>query len=179
MAQETIYSDPTSQMVLPIITWMFSGSKPFRNFRLKLIPSKSTKTLLKTSKPFSGTICKQTHSRISHPGKKQVRDKKRGKWHRTYLPFDQVLVPWAVHLLILQEDTIFGPRTHKMVVTGASGQAAADCGTRLLAELTSLQDWHVTLIVKLHKYCTVKMNVTYLINIIISENSKLVHLFCP
>lgn len=41
--------------ILPIIMWMFSGSKPLRNFLLRLIPSKSTKTLLRTSNPFSGT----------------------------------------------------------------------------------------------------------------------------
>lgn len=45
--------------ILPIIMWMFSGSKPLRNFLLKLIPSKSTKTLLRTSNPFSGTTWKK------------------------------------------------------------------------------------------------------------------------
>lgn len=50
----------TKTWVIPIIMWMFSGSKPLRNFLRKLIPSKSTNTLLKTSNPFSGTTLNET-----------------------------------------------------------------------------------------------------------------------
>lgn len=43
----------------PIIMWMLSGSSPLKNFLLRLIPSKSTRTLRVTSKPESGTTFKE------------------------------------------------------------------------------------------------------------------------
>lgn len=56
---------------------------------------------------------------------------------RNHLALDQVPVPLAVHLLVVQEHAVRGPRAHEVVVAGAGGEAAAHGGTRLLAELAS------------------------------------------
>lgn len=56
-----------------------------------------------------------------------------------HLSFDQVAMPLAVNLLVVQEHAVLGPRAHEVVVTGAGSEAAADGGARLLAELASLQ----------------------------------------
>lgn len=61
---ERSFRIPKQSIVIePIITWTLSGSKPLRNFLRKLIPSKSTNTLLKTSNPFSGTTSPLIKSR--------------------------------------------------------------------------------------------------------------------
>lgn len=47
-------------------------------------------------------------------------------------------MPLAVHLLVVQEHAVRGPRAHEVVVAGAGGETAAYGGTRLLTELASL-----------------------------------------
>lgn len=57
----------------------------------------------------------------------------------SYLSFDQVTMPLAINFLIIQKDTILDSWAHEMIVTGTGSEAAAYCGTWLLAELTPLQ----------------------------------------
>lgn len=43
----------------------------------------------------------------------------------------------AIYFFVIQEDTVFGPGTHEVVVAGAGCEAAAHSGSWLLAELCS------------------------------------------
>lgn len=48
-------------------------------------------------------------------------------------------MPLAVNFLIVQKDAVLGSRAHEVIVACTGSEAATHCGTRLLAELTSLQ----------------------------------------
>lgn len=56
-----------------------------------------------------------------------------------YLSFDQVTMPLAINFLIVQKHTVLDSWAHEMIITGTGSEAAAYCGTWLLAELTPLQ----------------------------------------
>lgn len=44
----------------------------------------------------------------------------------------------AENLLVILEDAVAGPGTHEVEVAETGGKAAANCGSRLQAELTAL-----------------------------------------
>ena len=56
-----------------------------------------------------------------------------------HLALDEVPVPGAVDLLVLQEDTVTLTCTHEVVIAGARGQAAAHRGSWPLTLLTALK----------------------------------------
>lgn len=45
-----------------------------------------------------------------------------------YFSFDEVPMLWTVDFFVLQEDAVALTGTHEVVVTGARGEAAANCG---------------------------------------------------
>jgi hypothetical protein len=45
----------------------------------------------------------------------------------------------AENFLVVLKDAVAGPGTHEVEVAEAGGQAAANCGSRLQAELTALR----------------------------------------
>lgn len=58
---------------------------------------------------------------------------------RAHLAIQQVCVFLAEHLLVILEDAVAGPGTHKVEVAEAGGETAAHRSTRLQAELTALR----------------------------------------
>lgn len=123
--------------ILPIIMWMFSGSNPLRNFLLKLIPSKSTKTLLRTSNPFSGTTWNK------NPQKYSVISKEPPRVHYTVCLTVLSLVVWllkrpmaAVPLTSFEQHGSPAPvrkeRRQRSLVSSApvAGEAALSHGRR-------------------------------------------------
>lgn len=56
-----------------------------------------------------------------------------------YLPLDEVAVFWTIDFLVFQEDTVTMTSAHKVVVTGARCETAADCGPGQLALLAVLK----------------------------------------
>lgn len=58
---------------------------------------------------------------------------------RTYSATDEMPVFVAVHLLIILEDTVTGAGTHEVIVALTRCQAAAHCGTCLVAAFTPLR----------------------------------------
>lgn len=59
-----------------------------------------------------------------------------------YFSLDEVPVLWTVDFLVLQEDAVALAGAHEVVVTGARGEATANCGPRLLTLLTALNTKH-------------------------------------
>lgn len=58
---------------------------------------------------------------------------------RIYPAADEMSVFVAIDLLIVLEHAVTGAGTHKVIVALTRCQAAAHCGTRLVAALTSLR----------------------------------------
>lgn len=56
-----------------------------------------------------------------------------------YFSFHEVPVLWTVDFFIFQEAAVALAGTHEVVVTGARGKAAANCGPWLLTLLTALK----------------------------------------
>ena len=56
-----------------------------------------------------------------------------------YVSLDEVPVLWTIDFLVLKEDAVALAGAHEVVVTGARGEAAANCGPWLLTLLTALK----------------------------------------
>ena len=56
----------------------------------------------------------------------------------SYFSLDEVPVLWTIDFLVLQEDAVGLAGAHEVIVAGARGEAAANCGPWLLTLLTAL-----------------------------------------
>lgn len=63
----------------------------------------------------------------------------------SYFSLDEVLMLWTIDFLVLQEDAVVLAGAHEVVVTGARGEAAANCGPWLLTLLTALNTKYIRL----------------------------------
>lgn len=59
------------------------------------------------------------------------------------LSLDEFFVLWAINFLVLQEAAVALASAHKVVVTCARGEAAANCCSWLLTLLTVLNTEHI------------------------------------
>lgn len=131
---------------------MDSGSRPVRNFLLRLIPLKSTYTRRGTSNPLPETICEESQTIVSITNTKSEYNIKyvycfQQKyifiiWQHinSHLCSHQVPVFVAVNLPVLLERAALGTCTHEVEVTLTGGEATAHGGSWLPATITALEE---------------------------------------